>query len=183
MCTTLCVWFEMSCLHMSCILFVTQSTGWEVGGWIVLAWPCSCFYYSRLLICQLWALLLLSALFHTSNPLTLADTVNCLPCWEHLLYIQQSPHLFSCLLPSSSCAWGTCVTYLFQTWQRWRAVHGSRDVTLITKVYVNASPAQSALYPSSSSVCLSAGVSTHSSTGTLFRHTSSHLIFVHRARF
>lgn len=26
------------CVHMSCILFVTQSTGWEVGGykWILL---------------------------------------------------------------------------------------------------------------------------------------------------
>lgn len=47
-------------VHISCILFVTQSTGWEVGGSIVPAWPCSCFsfctfIYSHLFICQLWA--------------------------------------------------------------------------------------------------------------------------------
>lgn len=62
-CTTLCVCGE-GCVcfvvHMSCILFVTQSTGWEVGGQIVPAWPCSCFsfcifIYSHLFICQLWA--------------------------------------------------------------------------------------------------------------------------------
>lgn len=28
-------------VHLSYILFVTQSTGWEVGGWTVPAWPCS----------------------------------------------------------------------------------------------------------------------------------------------
>ena len=83
--------------------------------------------------------------------------------------------------PSSSCARGACVIF-FNVTVLTGCAWEPRCVTLMTKVYVNASPAQSALYPSSSSVCLLVCQSAH--THWLAPSAVAlHLILIHRARF
>lgn len=120
----------------------------------------------------------LFALLHTSNPLTPADNVNCLPPLGTPAVHTATPSLCFLSPPSSHCARGACVFfYLFFltltvlagcAWE-------PQCLTLMTKVSVNASPAQSALSPSSSSVCLLVCQSEHDS----HRLASSHFISSH----
>lgn len=105
-------------VHLSCILFVTQSTGWEVGGETVPAWPSSCYFSFGLFWHFYFTLILfifahhghpgaLSLLCYThSNPLTSADNVNCLPpAGDTALCEQRTPsHRF----PLSSFLFFTC---------------------------------------------------------------------------
>lgn len=110
----------------------------------------------------------LSALLHTSNPLTSADSVNCL----HPLGTPAVSVTVFLSFPSSSCARGACfhnVTVLAVcAWE-------PQCVTLMKKVSVNASPAQFELSLSSSFVCLPASVKTHSLTICCHYSTSFHL--------
>lgn len=52
-----CVTFVLRCVYMSCVLFVTQSTGWEVGGLTVPAWPCSPLFFLILFSIQIFIFL------------------------------------------------------------------------------------------------------------------------------
>ena len=102
----------------------------------------------------------LSALLHTSNPLTSADSVNCLQPTGDTCCVC---HRFSSVFPSSSYARGACfhnVTVLAVcAWE-------PQCVTLMKEVSVNASPAQSELLPVLI-FCLSASVSPNTFTDHL----------------
>lgn len=103
---------------------------------------------------------LVFALLQTSNPLTSADNVSCLPHWGHLLRRQQHRHRFP-----SECARGACFRNVAASagcaWE-------PQCVMLTTKDSANASPAQSELSLSSSSV----------SQNTLIDDLLSPLIFI-----
>lgn len=96
----------------------------------------------------------LFALLHTFNPLTSADNVNCLPLPPPSAgdTCCMSSNTFTVFLspPSSHCARGGCVflfIYLFNVTVLTGCAWKPRCVTLLTTVSVNASPAQSALFP------------------------------------
>lgn len=124
----------------------------------------------------------LFALLHTSNPLTSADNVNCLPPLGTLAVQTATPSPFSSLLPPL-CKRSLCV-FLFKCDSFDRLCMGATVCDTNDKSLSECITCTIRTFPILI-FCLSAGVSvsTHSLTGTICCHTSSHLIFNHRARF